>query len=355
MSILVVELAGEIRRLRPGMPPLTFGRDSTCTICLGADDTGISRLAGRIEHSGGSWWVRNLSRKRPLHVVDNNGTAVPVPPEASGWPSACRAVDGPLTVLIPGEFHTYRLILKPRGRLRHRKPSRPSNPISTKGQPPPWDDRQLAVLVALASGYLQPMPKYSPQPRSRAEVAEILACSEQEVEQAIAALGEALQREGVSGIEEDVDRCLCVWHLAMGHLRHEDLLVMRRRATITQSAINAEIGHFARIAARAIAILLEPQLRAVYGDNWLTSIHQKYPPPGPSTLTDSRYCLRVFVRDSSSHAFSTDEIRRQAHELLNLANRAAHDRRCTVPDARRAQHLYEIIVAALPDPAGLAE
>src|SRR4051794_2552153 len=99
MQPLVVEVDGSTYTLHDG-DELTFGRDRSCTVCLTDADAGVSRTAGRIRAEDGFWCVTNLSRKRPLHVIDAHGFVVPLPVTKSGWPPSRRAVDQPqLTVL----------------------------------------------------------------------------------------------------------------------------------------------------------------------------------------------------------------------------------------------------------------
>src|SRR5262249_13464322 len=66
----VTVTVGEQAYKLEGGEPFTFGRSSDCTVCLDADDSGISRRAGSIERDGGTWWLLNRSSVRALAVVD---------------------------------------------------------------------------------------------------------------------------------------------------------------------------------------------------------------------------------------------------------------------------------------------
>jgi len=176
-----------------------------------------------------------------------------------------------------------------------------------------------------------------------------------DIDQAIRELGVALHQAGVTDLDNDLDRKLCEWHIAMGHITEQDRQVLlsyavddaARPMTTTQSQINDQIKHLVRITARHVAVLLEPQLQQKYGPNWLDVINKKYKPPHPSDLEDSRFCLKVFTVDTAAHAFSTKSCRQHAHELLDLAHQASHDRRNTTTDLDRTRELHEAIVTEL--------
>jgi hypothetical protein len=354
MSALLIVIKDQTIRIRP-QDVITFGRDSDCSICLDAEDLGISRYAGRIEYRNESWWVQNLSRKRPLHIIAENKIATPLPPEAPGWPPPFRVIDGQLAILVAGEHHTHRLLITPPGRVRRSRTLVPQNPLSTKVEPTPADPRQRAVLVALAAGYLQPMPDYDPRPRTRTDVAKAPGCDAPDVDRILHDLGTSLHKLGVADLANDLDRKLCEWHVAMGHVSHQDLKILptynsdksAQPATTTQSQINEQIKRLARATARHVEVLLEPRLLQRYGENWLETINNKYKPPHRSDLSDSRFCLKVFTRDPSAREFSTNACRHEASELLGLAHQASHDRPSTTADLDRARQLKESIIAAL--------
>lgn len=61
---------GTARHVATESAPVTFGRATECTICLDPRDIGISRRAGTVLWENESWWLKNLSRTRPLIVAD---------------------------------------------------------------------------------------------------------------------------------------------------------------------------------------------------------------------------------------------------------------------------------------------
>ncbi|MGH4016779.1 MAG: hypothetical protein ACRDSL_23170, partial [Pseudonocardiaceae bacterium] len=75
---------------------LTFGRASSCTVCLDPDDIGISRLAGSVHVEGGTWWLVNRSSTRQLAVVDELGLRSVLPP-GRRWP-----LEGRVRILVDG-------------------------------------------------------------------------------------------------------------------------------------------------------------------------------------------------------------------------------------------------------------
>src|ERR687896_249627 len=92
---LVVVANGSRRRLRPG-ESFTFGRSTTCTLCLDRDDTAISRLAGAVEQIGEVWFVTNRSNSRQLAVVDHYGLRRVL------GPGQRDAIEGRIRVIVEG-------------------------------------------------------------------------------------------------------------------------------------------------------------------------------------------------------------------------------------------------------------
>ncbi|ADD43304.1 hypothetical protein [Stackebrandtia nassauensis] len=231
MSGIDIEHDGATHRLEPG-GSLTVGRDESCDICLDPQDMGISRLAGRIADVGGIWAVTNLSRKRPLHIVDATGFAVPLPVALSNGPPSRRVVDTvPMTVLIAGEEWTHALVL----RLCH-SPGEPAAPsprdgLETRTQLPNMTDRRREVLVAMAEGYLRPYPFYDPRPRTYQDIADRLGLSKSQVVKRIEQVRLDLVAAGVLGLEKEVDarRALCEWLLATRALSRSDVDWLRHR------------------------------------------------------------------------------------------------------------------------------
>lgn len=233
-TVLQVECDGEVRRLSPGQT-LTFGRDRGCDICLDAGDVGISRHAGRVSDFGGVWAVTNLSRKRPLHVVDATGFAIPLPVAAADGPPSRRVVDTvPMTVLIAGEAWTYALILRYSAERDVVEPfSGPDSGLETRTQMPNMTDKRREVLVAMAAGYLRPYPYYDPRPHTYQHIADRLGLTKSQVVKRIEQVRLDLVASGVLGLEKEVDarRALCEWLLATRVLSKSDLDWLELRRT----------------------------------------------------------------------------------------------------------------------------
>lgn len=231
---LIVEYDGE-QRVLIATDALTFGRDASCDLVLDGADLGVSRIAGRLSATGSGWAVTNLSRKRPLHIVDPAGFGVPLPvAPAHGSPSR-RSVDAsPLTVLVVGEAWTYALIL----RLDPGDPTgdvfSPIDENRTRTQLPQLTDRRREVLVAMTAGYLRPYPYYDPRPRTYQEIADELKLTKSTVVKRIEQVRLDLVEAGVLGLEKEIDarRALCEWLLATRVLTPADLawLKVRRAA-----------------------------------------------------------------------------------------------------------------------------
>lgn len=222
---LIVEYEGRTTVLT-ATDALTFGRDASCGLCLDSADLGVSRIAGRLSATGSGWAVTNLSRKRPLHIVDAAGFGVPLPVvSANGVPSR-RSVDGsPLTVLVVGEAWTYALILRldpddPTGSIED-----PLDENRTRTQLPSLTDRRREVLVAMTAGYLRPYPYYDPRPRTYQEIADVLKLPKSTVVKRIEQVRLDLVGAGVLGLEKEIDarRTLCEWLLATRVLTPADL------------------------------------------------------------------------------------------------------------------------------------
>lgn len=209
----------------------TFGRDSTCTAVLDAMDRGISRIAGALVWENGSWWIVNRSTKRALHVVDAIGLSVPLPVARPGWPPSKRAIDpAGLRVLVAGEVWTHEL------RVAYLNPpvlstvARGDDVGTTTTQTPVLTDARRLVLVALLSGYLQPFPRYDPQPLTYAEVADMVGLPKSTVTRRFEAVRRQLRDAGVPGLDNaDARRSLAEWLLAMRLITPPDLQWLHQR------------------------------------------------------------------------------------------------------------------------------
>lgn len=80
--LLIVMYESGTWRVQPGQT-LTFGRGQACTIKLPANDHGLSRSAGSLEHRDGAWWLRNDSSSSVLYLSGDRGFRVDLPPGMS--------------------------------------------------------------------------------------------------------------------------------------------------------------------------------------------------------------------------------------------------------------------------------
>lgn len=165
MRIATVTFRGADYEVESGAT-FTFGRSRDCTVCLDADDLGVSRLAGSIEEEAGTVWLHNRSTVRSLTVIDELGLRHPLAPGRR------VALDAPVTVAVDGSQ---------RDGGRHRRhtlavrvaPGRAARPLAVpEGHPTEMGagvnvnhaDRQ--ALVALFAEYLDPPADRDPQPRT---------------------------------------------------------------------------------------------------------------------------------------------------------------------------------------------
>jgi hypothetical protein len=113
----------------------------------------------------------------------------------------------------------------------------------------------------------------------------------------------------------------------------------------------------ARQVAHAIAPYLEARLRAVDGPDWLAAVNARRAiagfPPGRG-LRDHRFCLAVLAFDPAMQGWVDECWRRDARELVLLANKAVHDENLNAIDAERATAIARLFVAWQDSPAGEA-
>ena len=150
--------------------PLVFGRaDAPGVIGLDATDMGISAVAGSVESAWGLWWVVNRSGKRPLFLENDGGGA----PHRLGCGQRHAVSVGRLSILVPGVIYTHRLeVVVPTADLARFDAVRSSSGTMT-GEAH-LSERDLDVLVALLSGYLEDFPRRQARPRTYQQVAELL-------------------------------------------------------------------------------------------------------------------------------------------------------------------------------------
>ncbi|HEX7276363.1 MAG TPA: hypothetical protein VF244_03230 [Acidimicrobiales bacterium] len=200
-----VETAEGTVRLEPGSS-LTFGRSAGCDLVLDADDLGISRLAGAVEWSDGTWFVANRSATRPLAVVDVLGF------RAVLAPGARAAVDRGLSVVVEGQVRRHELRLAVEGEPSPAGVGGPGglagdgddDAIPTEfGAEVRYTDEDRLALVALFAGYLRPFPRHDPRPRSYADAAADLGWPRTRLVKRVEYLRTRLSRAGVANLFGD--------------------------------------------------------------------------------------------------------------------------------------------------------
>lgn len=373
-NTLTVEVAGRKIKLVPGAE-LTFGRDRTCDVCLDHHDVGISRVSGRVVHDQHGWAVVNLSRKRALHILDGSGFVVPLPVVAADGYASRRTVDQQtLTILVAGEQQTHAVALHlaiPPAQAPDVSP--PADPVSTRTQTPSLTDRRREVLVAMASGYLQPYPQYDPRPLTYRQVADLLGLSKRQVMKRVEHVRQELVAARVPGLEGEVDarRALCEWLLATRTISPDDLRWLLERADVvtgrlgsppgrpkaagnaadptTAHPIHDRVTRIAERTARQIAPALRARLREQYGARWLRAINDRQPGvPAGHGLSDYRRCLSTVAYDPAIQNWVDGECQRSARELCTLANAAVHRQKLEPADVDRASRLAATVLRRIP-------
>jgi hypothetical protein len=385
MSSLTIEYRDRRFVLATGQR-LVFGRDTACDLGLYPGDPGLSRRAGKVEADSGGWWLTNLSNKRSLHVVGAGGVAVPVPPSTRSGRASRRVVDqSRLDVLVVGEAWTHTLILRS-GSAQLAAVDTGSADIA------PLTEAERELVVALARGYLRPVPDYDPRPRTYQDVAKDLGLSEWQVIEGIRRVRQRLATAGVLDLEADNDprRPVCEWLLALRLVGPDDLSRLRQRPAgdaaqhgdlrdeaggvadttarpsgqpgpdpgtpmsaypTTTHPIHDEIARLAEDAARSVAPDLLRRLRLRYGEDWLVAVNRNRPTPVPqcrSPLRDFRFCLAVLAFDPATRGWVSHDCRRDAQDLNALANAAEHRRTLTRRDLDRARLLAHRIRQHFP-------
>ena len=204
--------------------PVTFGRGEGCTVCLPAEDLGISRLAGSVEEEGRVVWLTNRSETRPLYVVDQLGMRSVL---AAG---RRLAVDRGLTVVVEGQLRRHALLVE----VLDAPAAAPAPPAASAGLPTEMgmqvayteDDRR--ALVALFAGFLREFPRHDPRPRSYADAAADLGWPRTTLVKRIEHMRERLTRDGVPGLLGDgaLD-ALAVHVLTTQVITKDDLALLR--------------------------------------------------------------------------------------------------------------------------------
>ena len=221
LNTATVTLREEHWQVMPDVP-LTFGRASSCTICLDPDDPGISRLAGSVDHQAGTWWLTNRSTTRPLVVVSQLGLRTVLEPGRR------LALDQPLTVEVEGSIRRHALLVDAPAEARPPAvDAATAGGLETIGATLTYREADRQALAALLEGYLLPFPRYDPRPRSYADAAERLGWPKTTVMKRVEYLRTRLTKAGVPNLVGDKALERLAEHvLATGVITKEDLALL---------------------------------------------------------------------------------------------------------------------------------
>lgn len=202
----------------------TFGRAAACDACLDPDDVGISRLAGSVDFSEGTWFVTNRSSGRPLSAADPLGFRTVLAPGRR------LAVDGRLSVTVEGQVRRHEVVVVVPGTGPLPPPPEPVEQAAVEGLATEmgggvnYTDDDRRALVALFAGYLQPFPRYDPRPRAYADAAAKLGWPRTTLVKRIEYLRVRLVRAGVPNLQgEHAMEALAEHVIASGVIGRDDL------------------------------------------------------------------------------------------------------------------------------------
>lgn len=214
-------VAGETRTLDPARG-FTFGRSPACDACLDPDDVGISRLAGSVDFSEGTWFVTNRSSGRPLSAADPLGFRTVLAPGRR------LAVDGRLSVTVEGQVRRHEVVVVVPGAGPPPVPEDAGEGLETEvGGGVNYTDDDRRALVALFAGYLQPFPRYDPRPRAYADAAEVLGWPRTTLVKRVEYVRARLVRAGVPNLQgEHAMDALAEHVIATGVIGREDLSLL---------------------------------------------------------------------------------------------------------------------------------
>jgi hypothetical protein len=215
---LVVVANGSRRRLRPG-ESFTFGRSTTCTLCLDRDDTTISRLAGAVERIGEVWFVTNRSNSRQLAVVDHYGLRRVL------GPGQRDAIEGRIRVIVEGAA-THEIVFEA-PQPAEGEPSPPmeeTGQATLSGQSVLLNDADRRALVALFAGYLKEGDQYDPNPKSYAAAAARLGWPRTTLVKRVEYIRTRLTNAGVPNMQGwNALTALAEYCLTTGLIKRDDL------------------------------------------------------------------------------------------------------------------------------------
>lgn len=150
-----------VHAVAPAM--LRFGRSSDNDISV-ADDPAMHRWQGRLEFSGGHWWLRNAGAKTPLHVQDlGSSSAVLLTPGQL----ACLTFPEAIITFTTIDARSYQLT------VRHDAPQPGDAPGETQGgtltqsQVVPLRGDHLLLVLALAEPQLRDPAGHPTLPSNR--------------------------------------------------------------------------------------------------------------------------------------------------------------------------------------------
>jgi hypothetical protein len=219
-----VTVAGERYELVPGQS-FTFGRGTSCDVCLDATDVGISRLAGSVDCIDRVWFVTNRSSSRPLSAIDVVGFRTVLAPGRR------MVIDGQLSVIVEGQIRRHELVLVAPGTddlaagvpvpdVEDGMPTEVGGGVNYS-----HEDRQ--ALVALFAGYLQPFPRYDPTPKTYADAAKALGWPSSTLRKRVEYLRNRLVKAGVPNLQgERAMEALAEHVIATGVITRDDLTLL---------------------------------------------------------------------------------------------------------------------------------
>lgn len=217
-----VTIDGQRHVLEAGTP-FTFGRSPTCTAPLDPEDATISRLAGSVEHDGGSWWLVNRSSVRPLAVVDELGFRSLLPPGRR------VVLDAPARVIVDGAQRSYLVDLSvPRAVAEPAPVEPPEGTMTSVGDGVDINHADRLAMVALFAGYLDDGPRHDPHPKSYAAAAARLGWPKSTLVKRVEYLRTRLTQAGVPNLTGwNALSALAEYAISSGLIGKDDLALIR--------------------------------------------------------------------------------------------------------------------------------
>lgn len=203
--------------------PFTFGRASTCTLCLDPDDIGISRMAGKVEYDGRTWWLTNTSATRSLDVVTDLGLRSVLPPGRR------VPLDEALTAVVVGQIRRHAVEITPPEALADPQSEDQPGQETLLGDEVKLNDQDKLALLAMFEGYLQPFPRTDPNPASYTDAAARLGWRRTTLVKRVEYIKVRYSRAGVAALIGDhALRQLAEHVLTTGEISRADLPLLDR-------------------------------------------------------------------------------------------------------------------------------